>query len=211
MSADAMSADGAPTRAAEARAVMEALAAGDRAALARLIALFGPGLTRYARQSLSRPDEAEDVVQECFLRAWRAAAAYDPALGAVSSWLYRIALRLCLDRNRRVTVRRFLGLEAAPETETEDRTPGAEDRLGARQQLARTEAAIRRLPERQRQALLMRAVAEMTTAEIAAAMGIGTGAAEQLLVRARATLRARLNETDLGMKDQGRKDWGRNG
>jgi DNA-directed RNA polymerase specialized sigma24 family protein len=51
----------------------------------------------------------------------------------------------------------------------------------------------------------------MTTAEIAAAMGIGTGAAEQLLVRARATLRARLNETDLGMKDQGRKDWGRNG
>jgi RNA polymerase sigma-70 factor (ECF subfamily) len=196
-----MSADKAPapqTRAAEARALMAALALGDRAALARLIARFGPGLTRFARQVLTRPDDAEDVVQECFLRAWHAAASYDPARGAVSSWLYRIALRLCLDRNRRAAVRRFLGFETGPQTEAGDDSPGAETALGARQELARTAAAIRRLPERQRQALLMRATAEMTTAEIAAAMGIGTGAAEQLLVRARAALRIRLSETEPG-------------
>lgn len=176
----------------EDQALLAAVARGDRAALARLMARFGPGLLRFARGNLHLSADAEDVVQDCFLRVWRAANRYDPMRAAVSTWVYRIALRLCIDRNRRHSVRRFLGLETAPEPP--DDTPGAEADLAARQELRRTQAALRQLPDRQRQALLLRAVGEQTTVEIAGSLGISPGAAEQLLVRARATLRTRLTE-----------------
>ena len=172
------------------QALMAALARGDRAALGRIVALYGPGVQRYAAQILRNPAEAEDIAQEVFLRLWRHAGRYDPALGPPAAWIWRIARNLCLDRSRRQGWRRFLGLEAAPEPA--DETPGAEAALDARQRLERLSAAMAELPERQRAALTMRAAGGLSTAEIAAAMGIGAGATEQLLVRARAGLRARL-------------------
>ena len=171
-------------------ALMAALTRGERAALGRLIALYGPGVQRYAGQILRHRAEAEDVAQEVFLRVWRQAGSYDPARGSPAAWIWRIARNLCLDRMRRHGWRRFLGLEAAPEPA--DETPGAEAALDAHQRLARLSAAMAELPERQRAALTMRAASGLSTAEIAAAMGIGAGATEQLLVRARAGLRARL-------------------
>lgn len=180
------------TRATEAAGLMAAIARGDRAALARLIALYGAAVERYAAQVLHRPDDAPDVAQEVFLRVWHHGARYDPGRGAVSTWIWRIALRLCLDANRKTGLRRFLGLEAAPEPE--DDTPLPEAALAARQRLGQTRAALSALPERQRQALLLRVVAEQSTAEIAQTLGIGPGAVEQLLVRARAGLRRQLDQ-----------------
>lgn len=170
---------------------MAGIARGDRAALGQLIALHGAAVERYAAQVLHRPHEAPDVAQEVFLRVWHHAARYDPARGAVSTWIWRIALRLCLDANRKAGLRRFLGLEAAPEPL--DESPQPETALAARQRLRQTRAAMASLPERQRQALLLRVVAEQSTAEIAQTLGIGPGAAEQLLVRARAALRRQLD------------------
>lgn len=179
-----------PPTQADAKAVMAALARGERAALARLIAMYGPGIRRYAAQSLTVASEAEDVAQEVFLRAWRHAERYDPSKGAVSSWLYRIAVNLCIDHNRRGGFRRFVGIDSMPEPE--DDTPGAEVEYGARQRLAQTRSVIRTLPTRQKQAILLKAAGELSGAEIAMALGTSEGAVEQLLVRARATLRARL-------------------
>jgi RNA polymerase sigma-70 factor (ECF subfamily) len=174
------------------RQLMVALAAGDRQALARLITRFGPGLRRFLAGMLDRADEAEDLAQETFLRVWRAADRYDPLQAAPATWIYRIALRLAIDRNRRQGFRRFLGLEAAPEP-LED-APGAHDQLAGRQALALARQGLAALPERQRRALLLRAVAGMTTAEIAATLDVSPGAVEQLLVRARAGLRAQMGE-----------------
>lgn len=171
---------------------MAALAAGDRQALARLIQRFGPGLRRFLAGLLARPDEAEDLAQETFLRVWRAADRYDSLRAAPATWIYRIALRLAIDRNRRTGFRRFLGLEAAPEPE--DERPDAHDHLAGRQALALARQGLATLPDRQRRALLLRAVAGMTTAEIAATLEISPGAVEQLLVRARAGLRAHVGE-----------------
>ncbi|TDX25562.1 RNA polymerase sigma factor [Rhodovulum visakhapatnamense] len=178
----------------EAEALMAALARGERGALARLVTLFGPGLRRYAAQALTVGSEAEDVTQEVFLRAWHRAGLYDPGRGSVAAWLYRIALRICIDRNRRGRFRRFVGIDAV--AEPEDEAPGAEATVAARQRLARVRAAIRALPARQRQAILLRAAGELGTAEIARTLGISAGAAEQLLVRARAALRATVDRED---------------
>lgn len=178
----------------EARAAMAAMAGGDRQALARLIALYGPGLTRYAAQMLDTADEADDIVQEVFLRAWTRAASYDPAKAGVATWLYRIAVNLCIDRARKHRFRRFLGLEVAPEPA--DETPDAAAIHDGRTRLARTGAAIAGLPARQRRAILLRGAGGLSTAEIAATMGLSPGAVEQLLVRARTSLRRSLDMTE---------------
>jgi RNA polymerase sigma-70 factor (ECF subfamily) len=88
-------------------------------------------------------------------------------------------------------VRRFLGFGGAEVPEVEDPSPDALRSLAARQDLAQVRRAVADLPDRQRQALLLKAMAGMDTAEIAGAMGTGPGAVEQLLVRARASLRAK--------------------
>jgi RNA polymerase sigma-70 factor (ECF subfamily) len=167
---------------------MAALANGDRQAMSVLIRRHGPGLRRFLAGVLTTPHEAEDLAQETFLRVWAAATRYDPAIASPATWVYRIALRLAIDRNRRTGFRRFLGLEAAPEPQ--DPQPGAERDLAARQVLAQTHQALATLPDRQRRALLLRAAAGLSNAEIATTLGISAGAVEQLLVRARAALRA---------------------
>ena len=112
---------------------------------------------------------------------------------AASTWLYRIAVNPCADRNRRTTFRRFVGLEDVTETLPDD-TPDAARTRDARRTLSTLRQVLQTLPTRQRQARLLRVIAAMGTANIAAALNTSTGATEQLLVRARATLR----RADLG-------------
>lgn len=170
-------------------ALVRAMAAGDRAALSGLVRLHGRGLASYCARALDRPGDAEDAVQEVFLKAWTAAARFDPSRAGVATWLYRIALNQCIDMNRRGRFRRFLGLAEAPEPEAE--APDAFRNLAGREEAARIRAAVAALPDRQRQALLLRVVAELDNPAIAVTMQTGVGAVEQLLVRARAGLRAR--------------------
>jgi RNA polymerase sigma-70 factor, ECF subfamily len=175
----------------EAETLMIALAKGDRLALARLITLFGRGVQIFAAHHLIVTADADDIAQETFLRVWSRAGQFDPAKGAVSTWVYRIVVNLCIDANRRHRLRRFIGLEAA--ADPLDPSPTPETVIGARRELDRTTKALRGLPERQRRALMLRLVADQSTAEIAQTLSISSGAAEQLLVRARASLRQRLD------------------
>ena len=172
----------------EAAALVRSVAEGDRRALGDLIALHGRGLTLVATRYLGRADEAEEVVQDVFLRVWRHAGRYEPDRAQVSTWLYRIVVNLCIDRQRRQAFRRFVGLESAA-LEMVDPMPTAADTLESRQRLAKVRKAIDSLPDRQRMALLLSAVAGLDSAEVAGAMGSSRGAVEQLLVRARRALR----------------------
>lgn len=174
------------------RSLMRAIAAGQQHALTQLMARHGRGLTAFARRYLGASgEEAEDVVQEVFWAAWRIADQFDPARAQVATWLYRIAANRCIDIGRRKAVLRFVGLDALPaEPFLDGRDIDAN--LSRQAELALARQGILNLPGRQRMALLLRAVADLDVPEIAAVMAATPGSVEQLLVRARRSLRAHM-------------------
>lgn len=171
--------------------LLRAIAQGAEPALARLIARHGRGVKAVAARYLGSVAEAEDVVQETFLRVWQHAARYDPGRARASSWIYAIAVRLCIDRLRKARLRRMLGLGRGldPDQDAPEPAPGPDRVAADRQELALTRQAIAALPDRQRLAILLAAVAGLDTARIAETLDITPGAVEQLLVRARRSLR----------------------
>ena len=164
------------------------VAMGDQAALARIIDRHGRGLRLFAARLLGSASDAEDIVQDVFVAAWKHAARFDPDKGRATTWLYRIAANRCIDARRRRSFRVFIGLEAV-EDGVAGEEPAADTRVGARQELAIVRRGLLGLPVRQRMALLLRAVADLDVPEIAAVMGTSIGSAEQLLVRGRRALR----------------------
>src|SRR6201996_1138160 len=74
---------------------------GDRAAAARLIARHSSRLLTVARRMLGGQAEAEDVVQDVFLKLWTHAARWRPGKAKFETWLYRVTLNACYDRLRR--------------------------------------------------------------------------------------------------------------
>lgn len=176
----------------EAMRLMREIAAGSETALSRLIAIHGRRLTQYASRFLGNAAEGDDVAQDTFVRVWQTAGRYDPDRAAVSTWIYRIATNLCIDRQRRGRVWKLFGKTDIGDLADEiaDDAPDAPTTVAARQQLVQVRRAISLLPDRQRQAILLAAVAGMDSRDIAAIMDANIGAVEQLLVRARRTLRA---------------------
>jgi RNA polymerase sigma-70 factor, ECF subfamily len=139
-------------------------------------------------------EEAEDLVQETFLRAWRGREAFE-GRSSVRAWLYRIATNACLDfLGRRAG--RVLPYDADPvggEIAWLEPYPSAEDAVVAREgmELAFL-AAIQHLPARQRAALILRDVLGWSALETAAVLGSSGPAVHSAVRRARATLRERL-------------------
>jgi RNA polymerase sigma-70 factor (ECF subfamily) len=130
---------------------------------------------------------ADDIVQETFIAAWRAAARWNPGGPAYAAWLTRVAVNRAIDRDRRLRLRRFFGLAAAENAP--DPAAPADLALADRRELAAVMRDLGSLPARQRMAVLLAASEEAGNAGVAAALGISEGAAEQLLVRARRRLR----------------------
>lgn len=161
-----------------------AIAGGDRAAFDRLSRrhldrAYGVAL----RMTGSRAD-AEDVVQDVFLRLWLRPRSWQPGQAQFSTWLYRVLVNRCLDLKRRP---RGTDLDAVEEPQ--DPNANAEDELVAAERGRALDAAVARLPERQRAAIVLTYTAGLRNAEAASAMDISVKAFEALLVRAKRELR----------------------
>ncbi len=165
-------------------------AAGDERAFARLVGRHAEKIRAIALRYTNDMTASEDIVQEVFWRVWRAKDKWDADGEATfSSWLYRVTLNLCTDRARRRKARSWFsgfGVEADSAATPE---PGPERVIGARQDLAIVQADIANLPDKQKAALLLSALAGEPNAVIAATMGTSIGAVEQAISRARRTLR----------------------
>lgn len=168
---------------------------GDAAAARELSARLAPLCHRVAMRMLADRAEAEDVAQEAMLRLWRIAGQWRSDEARVSTWLYRVTANLCTDRLRR---RRGVGIDDIPEPA--DGQPGVADRMMAADRAAALEKALSLLPERQRQAVILRHLEGLSNPEIAQIMEIGVEAVESLTARGKRALAQALagRREDLG-------------
>ena len=164
---------------------------GDVRAAEALVARKLPRMTALAHRLLGDRTEAEDIVQEVFLRVWKSASAWRPGAARFDTWMHRVAFNLCTDRLRK---RRETPL---PDTwDAPDPAPLADAEITAEQQSDAVGRALAALAPRQREAIVLTYYQELPNREAAALMGIGVDALESLLARGRRALKARLEDTD---------------
>ncbi|MFF3614927.1 sigma-70 family RNA polymerase sigma factor [Streptomyces sp. NPDC002580] len=158
-------------------------------------------LLAFCYRMLGSFHEAEDLVQETLLRAWKARDRYDPTRASVRTWLYRIATNACLtalEGRARRPLPSGLGapsddpgapLAPALDVPWLEPFPDARSDVDARSDLRLAwVAAVQLLPARQRAVLVLREVLEFSAAEVAGQLGITVAAVNSALQRARATI-----------------------
>jgi RNA polymerase sigma-70 factor (ECF subfamily) len=132
---------------------------------------------------------AADMTQDAFVKAYKAYNALEKPENA-RAWLYQIAHRVALDEMRRRKIVRFLPWTG----ESRGSSPSAEHTAMELRLSGPLERALARIPERQRAALLMAELHDLTGLELAASLGVSHVAARALLTRARQSLREALVE-----------------
>ncbi|SDW20659.1 RNA polymerase sigma-70 factor, ECF subfamily [Ruegeria halocynthiae] len=168
-------------------ALLGRFADGDAAVARLLTGRLGPRSYSLALRMLGNRAEAEDVTQEAMMRLWKMAPDWVPGQAQLSTWLYRVTLNLCVDLRRK---KRPDALENV--AEPEDGTASVVDRM---QDTARKDAlqnALQQLPDRQRQAVVLRHIEELSNPEIAGIMDISVEAVESLTARGKRSLTAIL-------------------
>ena len=183
-------------------ALMVLYANGDRAAAYALTHRITPRILAYAYQMLSGDRaEAEDVAQETLLRLWRVAPDWRQGEAKVVTWAYRVATNLCTDRQRSWRRRGRMGLDDAPDVA--DPAIPVEARLVDADRRDALHRALTQLPDRQRQAVVLRHLDGLTNPEIAQIMDLGVEAVESLTARGKRALAAVLSgqKADLGYED----------
>jgi RNA polymerase sigma-70 factor (ECF subfamily) len=163
------------------------VAAGDRRAFAQLMDRHIDRAHGLAKRVLGNKSDAEDVVQDAFMKVWQKAGQWQPGRAQFSTWLYRVVVNRCLDLKRK-PVNAALDNVA----EQSDDRPDAYEDIAARERQAKIAGAVAALPERQRTAVALSYTAGMSNAQAAETMEISVKAFESLLVRAKRELRGRL-------------------
>ena len=159
---------------------------GDRAAFQQIVDRTSQKLVRLGARIMGNQADAEDVVQDAYVKAYRALSTgeFDRRASA-NTWLYRIVVNGAIDAKR--------SRKRRPEASDELVEPGWDGAAFAEARLALSELDewLAELPPDQRAALVLQSMEGLNNTEIAKIMGVSEGAVEQRLVRARATLRQR--------------------
>ncbi len=167
-------------------ALLERVQGGDPRAYRELVERHVRGVHAFVYRMLGSRAEAEEVCQESFLRLWKHADTF-VARAKPSTWLYRVAHNLAVDRlRRRREASHPLGIEEVPSSERPSLL------VYDKQVAAAVDASLSALPERQRAAISLVHYQGMSNAEAAEVMGVKVRALESLLARGRQQLRELL-------------------
>jgi RNA polymerase sigma-70 factor (ECF subfamily) len=181
--------------------LLHAVARGDELALAALYDRYSAILLGLLLRILHDRPEAEDVLQDVFVQVWRRAADFDEARGRGFTWLVTLARSRAIDRLRALDAR--ARATQAAQREVKEETMDATDDVLHAEQRAVVQAALARLPEEQRRALLLAYYDGLTQSEIAARLNQPLGTIKTRmrsgLIKLRELLREQFQSASLGI------------
>lgn len=170
--------------------MLEHIADGSHHAFSILVERHTPRFYAVAYRFLRSRAEAEDIVQDAFLKLWERPGMWQSDRQAkFTTWFYRVVVNLCLDKQKKKAP-----LPMPEYVEFADGTPAQDEMLAARQAQQVLEAAIAQLPERQRTALNLCFYEGLSNQEAADIMGVNLKALQSLLMRAKMTLKDECNK-----------------
>ncbi len=166
--------------------------AGRTEAFGKIYDQYSQPLFRFIRPRVQGKQQAEDLLQEVFIKAWRGLPTYKPQGGNFSSWLYRIALNAVTDHYRKIgrsaqTVEIMENMDFATSENHEAALDIGLDALKARE-------LLKQLPEKHRIVLELRYLSDLTIREIAGALGKSELAVRVLQHRAIKKMRSLINQ-----------------
>lgn len=163
---------------------------GDGKAFSALVARYQNQIYRFLTRMLRSPDDALELTQDTFLRAYQALDRWRPD-APFKAWLFRIARNIAFDHLRRDKLVAFVELE--DDADMPDPSGGPERAIETAQNLRMLEAALQRLHAEHREILLLREIEELSYDDIAAVLNLNVGTVKSRIARARAALLAKLN------------------
>ena len=170
-------------------------ARSQQTALAELYDRYGRPAYGLALRVLRDEALAEDAVQEAFLGVWRNASRFVPERGTASTWILTLVHRRAVDLVRREERRRADPLEPAAEPSS----GSVDDEAWLRLQRERVQAALRQLPDQQREALELAYYGGFTQSELAERLGLPLGTIKSRVFAGLARLRELLGEPGMEM------------
>lgn len=163
-----------------------------------LVAKYQQMIFRVCRGFVDQREDAEDLVQEVFIKAYYALDSFD-GRAAFSTWLYRIAVNTCLNHQRKaghgklfVLLDKLSAKDTLSARTKSDASPDAGRIMEVDDHAAAIKKALAKLPEKQQTAFVLSKFEELPQQEIALIMETSVGAVEQLLQRAKQNLRSAL-------------------
>ncbi len=164
-------------------ALLQLYANGDQSAARLLTLRLAPRAYHQAYRMLGVQADAEDVAQDAMMRVWKIAPKWRMGEAKVTTWLYRVVANLCLDRLRKT---RGTPLDAIDEPI--DESPSVEQTLQTTARRDALQGALMELPARQREAVVLRHIDELSNPVIAERMEISVEAVESLTSRGKRAL-----------------------
>ena len=165
--------------------------AGNQEAFSRLVTRYSGRIYAAAYSFLRNMDDASDIVQEVFIRAYRNISSFDP-VRPLYPWLYRIAKNLCINKVKNMNSRN----SSLPEWELAARTDDPETTYLKQQQADAVLSAIKRLPDKFREIIELKHFQECSYREMAEILGIPEGTVMSRLYNARMKLKEELSKED---------------
>ncbi|MBN2308105.1 MAG: RNA polymerase sigma factor [Candidatus Hydrogenedentes bacterium] len=166
---------------------------GDEAAFHMLFDRYRALVYNFARYMLNDPFRAEDILQDTFLSVARSAPRYRPE-GRFRTWLLRIVRNRCLNLLEADRARRAATIRERPEFPAIETSPGR--RIEAAERMAAVREALSRLPERQREALVLYGFDSMSYDEIAGVLDVPINTVKTIIHRGRAALARAIQDKE---------------
>ena len=179
------------------RAIIRRALAGDSQAFEWIVRRYRPGLYKLVLRMVKNPQEAEDIVQETFIKAFNALPSFSEEY-AFSTWLYKIAINHCIDHFRKKKLptlsldKPIDAKEGEIKREFPDRGLTPEGAVLRRERHRLVQEAIQKLPEHYRTVIILRHQEERSYEEIAQILGIPLGTVKARIFRAREMLKKML-------------------